>query len=155
MPGYRKHMMGGLCVYGIGLYLVRGLGYRTFSFTVMLEWLLCSIAGSLFPDIDVKSKGQYYFYSVMMGVLVLLILHKQHSIASCMGVVALMPLLVRHRGVCHRWWFVTGVPLLVWLMVSRIEPTLSRLIWYDTLFFIAGALSHLWLDLGLRRMMRL
>lgn len=152
MPGYKGHLTGGVCAYGVGLYLLRS---QCASYTMGAEWLVCSLAGSLFPDIDTKSKGQKYFYWLILALLSILIISKKHTAASYVSIVTVTPLLVRHRGIYHRLWFVICIPFLGWYILSRHYPSLTYPLWYDTLFFIGGAISHLWLDLGLRRMFRL
>ena len=57
MPGYRAHLAGGLTVYGITIYLLRSYCGSVF---IAAEWMLFTLAGSLFPDIDTKSKGQKF-----------------------------------------------------------------------------------------------
>ncbi len=152
MPGYKQHLVGGFCVYSILLYLLR------FSCPVScfkaIELLICCLAGSLFPDIDIKSRGQNYFYSFILLALLFCLLYKKHQVGISVSIVSFVPLLVRHRGLCHRLWFIIGIPLTVWLLCHVYQPFYAQFYWYNTLFFIAGAISHLWLDLGLKRMFR-
>lgn len=161
MPGYKGHLAGGCIAYGLTLAFLYILPYEALakygcSSTVMaLRWLFCTLAGSLFPDIDVKSKGQKYFYWVILGFFVLLIIERKFKLLAASSVLAVFPMLVKHRGIFHKTWFVILAPLTLWGLFGAYAPEYSFALFFDVLFFIIGALSHLWLDLGLKRMMRI
>lgn len=153
MPNYKGHLAGGVAAYTVVLSLI---GYFIFAPHVItgLEWLLFCCAGALFPDVDTKSKGQKWYYRLLL-LLFAIALYKQHMYAVWMVVFCVMlPLVVKHRGIFHRIWFVVGIPLTIGFIGCVQMPHCKTIIGYDVLFFIAGALSHLWLDLGLRRMFR-
>lgn len=152
MPGYKGHLAGGCVAYGLTLGLL--YGYCASSL-VALRWLICALAGSLFPDIDVKSKGQKYFYWVILGFFLLLIIERKFKLLAVSSVVSVFPMLVKHRGIFHRTWFVILAPLGLWALVAAYVPVYADAFLFDVLFFIGGALSHLWLDLGVKRMMRI
>ena len=150
MPNYKGHLAGGIFVYLLGIYLI--IQSQTPNFTIGLEWFLFTLAGSLFPDVDIKSKGQKLFYLIMLILMVILLLNNQTQALVIVAVLSVMPLLVRHRGIFHRLWFVILIPLLAAWILCLYFPTCEKTIMYDCLFFILGAISHLWLDLGLKRM---
>jgi len=160
MSGYKGHLAGGLVVSGLGIYLLTsysgcvGIAPSIITGTTQAEWLLFGLAGSLFPDIDVKSRGQHYFYWFVLMVLSWCALKQRYDMALGISIMAVIPMLARHRGLFHRAWFVILMPLLVWLICSCYKPSMSNGLLIDGYFFIAGALSHLWLDMGLRRMLR-
>jgi LexA-binding, inner membrane-associated putative hydrolase len=153
VPGYKGHLVGGAAAFGVGLYALQS-SYTPTHFTVF-EWFLCTLAGALFPDIDVKSKGQNLFYKGMLIVLVALFAQGYLHLAVLIGILSLIPMIVRHRGLFHRLWFVIALPFFVTFCVSKYYPAYSHILFVDTTFFVLGAVSHLWLDLGLRRMLRL
>jgi len=161
MPGYKGHLAGGCVAYGLTLGLLYGflpyvaLAKYGFSSLVALRWLFCALAGSLFPDIDVKSKGQKYFYWVILGFFLLLIIERKFKLLAASSIVSVLPMLVKHRGIFHKTWFVVLAPLGLWALFGTYAPEYSFALFLDVLFFIVGALSHLWLDLGLKRMMRI
>jgi membrane-bound metal-dependent hydrolase YbcI (DUF457 family) len=109
------------------------------------------LAGSLFPDIDVKSKGQKYFYYVAFICLFVLAYQQHSQMFTCFSFLMITPMLVKHRGIFHSPRFVIALPLLVWVVVATLLPQRSSQLFVDTLFFIVGALSHLWLDFGTRQ----
>ncbi len=153
MPNYKKHLIGGLGAYAALLIIFQRIIQPVSLFSAG-EWLVCSLAGSLFPDIDIKSRGQKYFYRVILLVMIFLIIQRQFSLLATSSVMAVTPMLVRHRGIFHRLWFVILLPLTIWYIVSLSVPTISTILLFDILFFIAGAISHLWLDFGFWRMLR-
>ena len=153
MPSYKEHLVGGTVSFGAMLLIVSRWYYPTAPTTI--EWLFCSLAGSLFPDIDIKSKGQKYFYWCILIALVIISIKKRFDILVGCSVISVMPMLVKHRGIFHRLWFVIGFPLLFWFLISLQFPQLRLMILLDVIFFISGAVSHLWLDMGLARMLRI
>jgi|SRR5579863_2313423 len=151
MPGYKGHLLGGCVSYAL---LLAVIYMYCPSYAVAARWLMCALAGSLFPDIDVKSKGQNYFYWIIFFIMLVLLAQQQlYALAFC-SMVSIIPMLVRHRGIFHRWWFIVLVAVGVWLLITQYAPLYRTQLGYDVLFFIVGAFSHLWLDLGLRRMFR-
>jgi len=153
MPNYKKHLIGGLGAYAVLLIILQRT-IEPISLFSAGEWLVCSLAGSLFPDIDIKSRGQKYFYRVILLVMIFLIIQRHFSLLATCSIMAVTPMLVRHRGIFHRLWFIILFPLTIWYIVSLSVPTISRILLFDLLFFIAGAISHLWLDFGFWRMLR-
>lgn len=151
MPGYKGHLVGGGIAFG-GLYLL--VQPWCPSTTIAAHWLGCTLAGSLFPDIDVKSKGQKYSYWLLLALFILLILENKLELLALLSILSLVPMLVRHRGLFHRAWFVSGMPLLLWVIVSSSHPAWAQALFFYTLFFVVGALSHLWLDFGFSRLFR-
>ncbi len=153
MPNYKGHLAGGLVVYLL-LLLVLFITRMPSALTA-IEWLIFTLAGALFPDIDIKSKGQKYFYYGVFLFFVILAARKQFVTVTCCSFIFITPMLVRHRGVFHHPLFVIAVPILCWAFLSTIiTPYTSKRLLYDTMFFISGALSHIWLDIGTRHMLR-
>lgn len=151
MPNYKTHLAGGLFAYLLSLYAV--MNTQTVTFTVSLEWLLFCLAGSLFPDVDIKSKGQKIFYWIVLLLGMFLLFNKRGQALLILGAIAIFPHLVGHRGIFHRLWFIIAIPSLVGWVACSYWPTCSTTIIFDALFFIIGAISHLWLDFGWRRLL--
>lgn len=147
MPGYKGHILGGAVVYAPMFFIFHS--YATPM--VAVWWFALAIAGALFPDIDTKSKGQKWFYRTLFLVLITLLLLKRFALFIAFSLMASLPLIVNHRGLFHRLWFVVFVPLVVaatfdWYKVTPFDDALIA-----SFFFIAGAVSHLVLDFGLKR----
>lgn len=153
MPGYKGHVVGGLVAYAVMLKLVSI--YWQPTALMMIEWLLFTMAGCLFPDIDVKSKGQKFSYVLLFLIFVTLLSYGYFELVALLAVGALIPLMSRHRGLFHNIGFISGLVggavCAAWYCTS----IACRVLIIDALFFMAGVVSHLWLDMGLRRMLRM
>ena len=154
MPGYRGHLVGGTVAFGLLFFALVGVVITQPSLLTASEWLLFALAGSLFPDVDIKSKGQKYFYYVVFIFLAIFAAQQRFQMFTCFSFITITPMLARHRGIFHCQWFVITVPLILWVMVSMAMPKISQQFFFDILFFIIGALSHIWLDFGARQMIR-
>ena len=151
MPGYKGHLVGGCVAY---IVLISIVYIQCPSYMIAGRWLVCALAGSLFPDIDVKSKGQNYFYWLILCLTIILLFMQQLRRLAVLSIVSILPMLVRHRGIFHRWWFIVAIAMGTWGVLCVYAPVYGKSLWLDMLFFIAGAFSHLWLDVGLRRMFK-
>ena len=140
------HIVGGVAVWFVFIYLLRSNILSVFTLGICL---ICAVAGSLFPDIDVKSKGQKLFYGIMAPAYIFLFVQGQYALCFVVGLCALLPMLCTHRGLFHRWWFLIAFSGLWGLAIIRMFPQNTDLVGMGTLFFILGCLSHLWLDFGL------
>lgn len=148
MPGYRGHLVGGLITY-IGLmYLLQPIPPTPLS---PFWWLLLTLAGALFPDIDTKSKGQFWFSWLMIIIMILLLMHQHYAAAATIGIASMVPMLSKHRGIFHNLWFVIAVSGIATFMINQCLKPHIYLCSYDMVFFIAGAWSHIILDLGIRK----
>lgn len=146
MPGYRGHIAGGIVAYVIG-YLVITHYIRPTSF-VAAQWAIICILGSLFPDVDIKSKGQGIFYRLLALFLIYLSYKRLWQLFVVMSFLALLPILSRHRGLFHKLWFVGCVPFAVALAVWTSFPEYALLLFSSAFFFALGSVSHILLDRG-------
>jgi hypothetical protein len=149
MANGSDHIIGGIATSMLCAYFLRA---HITSFHTFVFFLACTVAGSLFPDIDIKSKGQKLFYGLMAPAYIFLFARGQYALCFLVGLCALMPLLSTHRGLFHRWWFVISFASLWCFAFARMFPHNANTISFATLFFVLGALSHLWLDFGLFKM---
>lgn len=153
MPSYKGHLFGGIVVYGILLYAIAAYQPTLLS---ACEWFICALLGSLFPDIDTKSKGQRLFYQVIVVAALIVWWQRRFTALTILCITAFLPLLVHHRGLTHRVWFIGALALTVVCYAHLyLSAAAARMITFDVLFFTAGVLSHLCLDLGIRRMWRI
>lgn len=146
MPNYKGHLVGGVFTYALIIFIIGTVP----SVVTAVEWLFFTLAGALFPDVDIKSKGQKYFYYGVFALFCLLAYQGCFYHISCCSFIVLTPMLVKHRGIFHRTWFVIAIPILIWMGISISFPHLSQQLFCNTLFFIIGALSHLFLDRTVR-----
>lgn len=151
MPGYKGHLLGGLFFYAVALALV-SLYY--ISVPIGIHWLCATLAGALFPDIDTKSKGQYLFYQVFLVLAFTCVFYNKPWHALSISLFGFAPLLCKHRGLFHNFWFLLLVTLGAAQLLVYFFPEYKFLIITDALFFALGIFSHLWLDMGLARTLR-
>ena len=154
MPGYRGHLVGGMVIYSLMallLYTMMPLNVCTF-----IGLCIATCAGALFPDIDTKSKGQRYFYWIIVLFLLWSMLHCKKAtpyvpfeIVLGIVLISLLPLLGKHRGYTHKPWVIIVLGMILWLILSRFFPTIASIGCFYVIFFVIGALSHIWLDRNL------
>jgi len=143
MPSYRVHLIGGLVTY---LAILQTIKHMNISGFVVAQGLLFCLLGALFPDIDVKSKGQKVFYSILFGLLIWILYKKMYCLFVVMSFLGIIPILVRHRGIFHHIWFLFSMAVLMsWAAKSWCGP-LEQTMLYNSWFFFAGTVSHVVLD---------
>jgi len=148
MPNYKGHLAGGIVLYAaILVFFMPAVKSGT-----VLEWLFFVCIGALFPDIDTKSKGQRFFFALLVCVFVYLLLQQKVYAAVLLAIAACMPLIAHHRGLFHNFLFLTGFCWSIGLTVAYLLPDYRTIILYDTLFFWIGIFSHLLLDRGIKRL---
>lgn len=151
MASYRGHIWGGL------LFFVPLIILLVFFFELYkqpLPMLLAQVAillgvtllFALFPDIDIKSKGQRIFYLIFFCVDLVLIVTNHWREAAFLGLFAMLPLLTEHRGWTHSFWASLIIPLPfllvpIWFAKSGWKAGLP---YY--LAAVAGYLSHRFMD---------
>ncbi len=151
MASYRGHVWGGL------LFFVPLIILLVFFFELYkqpLPMLLAQVAillgitllFALFPDIDIKSKGQRIFYLIFFCVDLVLIVTNHWREAAFLGLFAMLPLLTEHRGWTHSFWAALIIPLPfllvpIWFAKSGWKAGLP---YY--LAAVAGYLSHRFMD---------
>lgn len=153
MPQYKTHIVGGAFFFLIAFFCVQA--FYDISLTTACEWLVCAVLGSLFPDVDITSKGRKIFYRVMGPLFIYCMVQQNSMYMSIVGSIALFPLFVRHRGIFHRVWFIIALMGVIVSMTAYCSPCHAHAVAWDMLFFTVGALSHIWLDFGIKRMVHL
>lgn len=152
MPNYKTHLFAGTVTFA-GLLLVMH-NYNTNLFTA-LQWLSCCLIGSLFPDIDTKSKIQKVFYIFLLIIFITLTIKNKTKLFVPLSFIGIAPLIVNHRGIFHNLWFIIAIGIAIVFIVSIYSPNQTALALNNVIFFIAGAFSHLWLDMGLKKTIRI
>lgn len=154
MASYRGHLSGGVVAAAACTLTVSLLPYEQLATYANLLHGWQTLAGvfiiamlfALFPDVDTKSKGQGLFYWTISIVDGLLIWNKQVQAAAYLGLIALLPLLSKHRGWTHSIpaAFIVPAPIILvpYLYDGRMLPI-------STIFYgaaVVGYLSHIALD---------
>lgn len=150
MPNYKGHLAGGFVAALLLVYVVSWWMQPTVQ--IALQLMLCALFGSLFPDIDTKSQGQLLTYRFLAVVLIVLMVQERFTLALGCSAVAMLPLIVHHRGLFHRVWFIVALCASIMTYTWSYMPQYGIIVALHTFFFFIGALSHIWLDVGVKRM---
>jgi membrane-bound metal-dependent hydrolase YbcI (DUF457 family) len=143
MPGYRGHSVGGLLAFGALRFALDSLNPTLLT---SFEWLSCALLGALFPDIDIKSRGQNIFYLALAVGYGIALMAGKLAWSPFFVAAALFPMLMRHRGLSHNIWFAVAISCCVGIGLTIAFPTHTQAAWFDALFFGVGVISHLVLD---------
>lgn len=142
MAGYRGHLIGGFVSFHMMYICMKYIG---FTFCDPIGLFLITLFGSLFPDVDTKSKGQKYTYGGILLVVLWLIYKKQFEMVSYLSILFTLPLLVKHRGIFHDMRFLLLLTIVCGHFAIRNGLPHIDIIQYG-FFFNIGLLSHLLLD---------
>ena len=136
------HLLGGACAFG----LLLSVAPKISSNVLYLEWFFFALAGALFPDIDTTSKGQKWFYIFFMILIGLCIFFMKWFLCAILALLLCVPIISRHRGLFHRWYFITILCIGFLVALKIYAPNYENNFCWDLYFFAAGAYSHLLLD---------
>ena len=154
MANWRGHVVGGVALGAAYAAAVSYMPVERFAETAGLlhDWqvqaavFVLSVLFALFPDIDTNSKGQNIFYGIALLSDVLLIWSGNIQAAAYLGLIAMLPIVGKHRGWTHSKLAMMLVPLPI-LVVPYLynEKVLAiSIIYYGAA--VAGYFSHLLLD---------
>ncbi len=120
MSMFREHWIGGLVAYSTFfiISLIAALAIPILYDTMPPDWnptippvraplqiigcFAVSVLFGLWPDVDIKSKSQKIFYSVLFVLNVVLIVFLQRYLESALlGLFAMLPIMSKHRGWTH------------------------------------------------------
>lgn len=150
MPNYQGHLVGG-AICAAPLLVATHYAYPLHPLWGISLLLSCML-GALFPDVDTKSKGQRIYYYTLTALIIVLAFERKFDYILLLLPIILLPLIVRHRGLFHKLWFILAVMAGATFYACASWPALKLLIVLHSLFFTAGAISHLYLDLGFKRL---
>ncbi len=154
MANYKGHLAGAVVitgVYVVGLSFLPGeLLEKTGG--ILGDWQLVAglfVVGmlmGLWPDIDTNSKGQDIFFGIAFLFDVLLISQGYIEAAAYLGLLAMTPILGKHRGWTHSKWAMLLVPLPIVVVpyINKSSILATYLIFYGAA--VTGYFSHLLLD---------
>ena len=120
MSMFREHWIGGLVAYStfFSISLIATIAVPILYDTVPTEWnptippvwdfikiigcFAVAVLFGLWPDVDIKSKSQKIFYTVLFTLNVVLIVFLQKYLESALlGLFAMLPIMSKHRGWTH------------------------------------------------------
>lgn len=154
MANWKGHIGGGIVLGAAYVAAVSYVPVERFAETAGLlhDWqallavMVLSVLFALFPDIDTNSKGQNIFYGIALGFDVMLIASGNIQAAAYLGLIAMLPIVGKHRGWTHSKLAMLLVPLpivVVPYLYSESALPIS-LIYYGAA--VTGYFSHLLLD---------
>lgn len=151
MSSYKGHLFGGVLFYIPFAFLLGIL----FDYDALPAWQYAiqllilfgiTLLFALFPDVDIKSKGQKIFYWIFFLLDLMLIVSGLWREAAFLGLFAMTPLISKHRGWTHSFWAALLIPL----------PFILLPMWYAEahwttglpyyLAAVTGNLSHRFMD---------
>ncbi|MDX1765911.1 MAG: metal-dependent hydrolase [Candidatus Saccharimonadales bacterium] len=118
--------------------------FSGFAFPIVLVGL--SVMFGLFPDVDINSHAQNIFYSMFFVVDIWLIATKNFEEAAYLGLIAMLPVISKHRGWTHKKISMVLIPMPLLLMPAANNPDD---IWVGLPYYgaaVVGYFSHLWFD---------
>lgn len=151
MPSYKVHLLGGTVTYFLTtLLLSRYVSWFSYNPLHHIFFILFSLLGSIFPDIDITSRMQIIFFRCMILALPSALLINK-ILFFTLGCICFFVVLIKHRTITHHIWFLILFPLLTALYLEKQYPESRKEIISICTYFSVGALSHRLLDFGPRR----
>ena len=154
MSGFRGHLAGAVAcntIYVGGMQLLPGdLLAKTNG--ILSDWqfvaglFIIAMLFGLWPDVDTNSKGQNIFFGIAFIADVLLIATGRIEAAAYLGLLAMTPIVGRHRGWTHSKLAMILVPLPIVVVpyLNRSTILSTALLVYGSA--VVGYFSHLLLD---------
>ncbi len=134
MSNYQGHLYAGTLTFLLFLGALALWFFIPSEIELLILFGICLFA-SLLPDIDTKSVGQKFFYRLLFIGDIFLIAFQYYKEAAFLGLLAMLPVLGKHRGWTHTIWaaFLLPLPLLLfpifltqgWQWVSLFSSVLS------------------------------
>jgi len=154
MSGYKGHIVGAIVVNSAliaAVKLMPGTILERWN-SSLADWQLTAglfvvaVLFGLFPDIDTNSKGQDIFFGLAFMVEIVLVLTGKFEPAAYLGLMAMTPIVGKHRGWTHSKLAMLLVPspvIIIPYLHNHHVWTLGALIYAAA---VAGYFSHLLLD---------
>ena len=153
MAGYKGHTIGAavFCVvYVVAIILLPGLvssatGILSGWQTIAAMFVVAMLFG-LWPDIDTNSRGQDVFFLVAFLADIALIWTGRLEAAAYLGLLAMTPIVGKHRGWTHSRWamLIVPLPILIIPYIHNHNQMTVAILFYGAA--VIGYFSHLFLD---------
>ncbi len=146
MPRYKTHLAFGFFSYLVFIYLSFILVHFCPTFLQIIGCFLCSILGSIFPDIDTTSKMQRLFFIFSSLVIFGSIVFRLWFLFFNLSFITVFVTLLKHRTITHNAWVLLGLSVLPILLGFLCCGNLVFDIFLGAFCFLIGAFSHILLD---------
>lgn len=155
MPNYKTHLVGGLASFALVLHVsATCLPVFNLSIEYLPFSLFASLVGSIFPDIDVPSKMQKWFFIASIAGILGALLTKHHHLFVLLGISILFVAFLSHRTITHKPAFLMFFALIPTLYASYMLPSHTNTAFALYFYFTVGCLSHVIFDRILTRFKR-
>lgn len=147
MPGYKTHLIAGTCAaMGMHAFLASNTPYLAPPLSALPLFCLCSLLGSIFPDIDIPSKMQRIFYKTACVIIIIAIMQQSPTTLSIITFFIILIPFIKHRTITHHPLFIILFPCALLAYVPHTDSSFFTSGFIAYLFFIIGAISHIMLD---------
>lgn len=154
MSGYKGHITGAIvanAAYVGAVKLLPGEMLERWDISLQ-DWQLLvglfvvAILFALFPDVDTNSMGQNIFFGIAFIAMIILIVSGKFEPAAYLGLLAMTPIIGKHRGWTHHKlaMFLVPSPILIVPYLHSHEVWTVGLLIYGAA--VVGYFSHLLLD---------
>lgn len=154
MSGFRGHIAGAVALNtayvvaaGVmpGELLVKTAGILS-NWQFVAALFVIAVLFGLWPDVDTNSKGQNLFFGIAFVADILLITTGRFEAAAYLGLLAMTPIVGRHRGWTHSKLAMVLVPLPIVIVpyINRAGILPTAVLVYGSA--VVGYFSHLLLD---------
>lgn len=154
MANYKGHIGGAVIVsaaYIIGVSFlpvawINKTGGILSSWQMLAALFVVAMLFGLWPDVDTNSKAQDLFFGAAFVIDIILIAYGYLEAAAYLGLLAMTPIVGKHRGWTHNKlaMLVVPLPLLVGPYLYQSDNLVPGLLFYGAA--VAGYFSHLLLD---------
>jgi hypothetical protein len=152
MPNYKTHLVGGVITFILVLFVASNFcNIMNFTPHECLLYFGAACFGALFPDIDTRSMIQRCLLFLILILCFCAFIWRWWALLVGVLFLLLWLTIVKHRTTTHRKRFICLLPLGVIVFVGIKQPELLPQALTTYAFFVAGALSHIFLDFGFCR----
>lgn len=154
MANYKGHVVGGVLAAAAYAGVVSFAPVERFaeSAGLLRDWqalvavFVIGVLFAIFPDVDTNSKAQDIFFGIVFPLDILLLWQRYLQAAAYLGLIAMLPVIGRHRGWTHKKWAALVIPLPILLVPYVYNDNILPIsvIYYGAA--VAGYFSHLLLD---------
>jgi membrane-bound metal-dependent hydrolase YbcI (DUF457 family) len=154
MANYRGHLGGAVatCFAYIAVISVLPGHWAAYTGGILDSWQLVaslfviSMLFGLWPDVDTNSKAQDIFFGMAFVADIVLILNDKLEAAAYLGLLAMTPIVGKHRGWTHKKlaMFLVPIPILLIPYLYQTDSLPAAAIFYGAA--VTGYFSHLLLD---------
>lgn len=152
MATYKGHIIGGIITFALITPLVSYFSPdEHVSIFFYLFFLGITLTGALFPDIDTHSTIRKIGYYITPILVLFALIKAYYHLLIPLFFFWFCIFLLRHRTITHRFWFLIICTGASYFFIIEKYPDACLTALTSCAYFLAGAVSHLFLDNALGR----